>query len=244
MGENVCHTGLAAWVQAREPTERRRGSINSTRLHSYPHIHAMPLMPLHSHTYTCTTIIFEEANWRASLNYTYHVSWRSYYFNFEQELGWVLFSIVLIIYIINQQCCILENTHRAAGKCSREGAAILTLSLSTLSAPSSHVILARCFFWISVAAFQAERKGFCKLRLTKQCGLILSSLCLCMFHCGTYSLSSWKDRRAVVNTKNQALHFWNEDQVQVGSHWEIQLITSCRNGERTNLNYLLFWKPV
>lgn len=128
MGENVCHTGLAAWVQAREPTERRRGSINSTRLHSYPHIRAMPLMPLHSYTYTCTTIIFEEANWRASLNYTYHVSWRSYYFNFEQELGWVLFSIVVVIYIINQQCCILENTHTAAGKCSREGAAILTLS--------------------------------------------------------------------------------------------------------------------
>lgn len=148
----------------------------------------------------------------------------------------------MIIYSINQQC-ILENIHRAAGKCSREGVAILTLS-PHLSAPSSHVILARCFFWISVAAFQAERKGFCKLRLTKQCGLIPSSLCLCMFHCGIYSLSSWKDRRAIVNTKNQALHFWNEDQVQVGSHWEIQLITSSRNLERTSLNYLLFWKPV
>ena len=60
------------------------------------------------------------------------------------------------------------------------------------------------FLWQPV---RQRKKGFCKLRLTKQCGLILPSLCLCLLHCGIYQLSSWKDRISMGNTKNPGFVF-------------------------------------
>lgn len=60
------------------------------------------------------------------------------------------------------------------------------------------------FLWQPV---KQRKKGFCKLRLTKQCGLIPPSLCLCMLRCGIYSLSSWKERVNAVNAKNPGFVF-------------------------------------